>query len=210
LTVSTLDGDPHGRLRLARANGEAARCGAACSPASDRQAEYCSVHDDCSDVKLIKAPAPELDKAPKSAPAQAEALGQAKRPLEPKAKPSPTKKPATAASVRKAKHILEDDSSDDDLIKALEPASAAMAKIPGPAKQPPEPQDELSTLLEGKRKREELIAQQVAAVQKDLEPKMATGVIVNPELVAAYANKNQGTPLPHPNPPMTSHLRIQI
>lgn len=46
-----------------------------------------SVLDDCSDVELIKAPAPEPDKAPKSAPSQAKALGQAKRPLEPEAKP---------------------------------------------------------------------------------------------------------------------------
>lgn len=129
------------------------------------------VHDDCSDVELIKAPAPEPDKAPKSAPSQAKALGQAKRPLEPEAKPSPTKKPA--------------------------PASAAMAKIPAPAKRPREPQDELSTLLEGKRKRDELIEQQVAAVQKELEPKMATGIIVNPELVAAYAiKKPRNSPSP--------------
>jgi len=130
-----------------------------------------SVLDDCSDVELIKAPAPEPNKAPKSAPAQAKALGQAKRPLEPEAKPSPTKKPA--------------------------PASAAMAKIPAPAKRPPEPQDELSTLLEGKRKRDELIEQQVAAVQKELEPKMATGIIVNQELVAAYAiKKPRNSPSP--------------
>ena len=130
-----------------------------------------SVLDDCSDVELINAPAPEPNKAPKSAPAQAKALGQAKRPLEPEAKPSPTKKPA--------------------------PASAAMAKIPAPAKRPPEPQDELSTLLEGKRKRDELIEQQVAAVQKELEPKMATGIIVNQELVAAYAiKKPRNSPSP--------------
>lgn len=148
------------------------------------------------DVELIKAPAPEPNKAPRSAPAQAEALGQAKRPLEPKAKPSPTKKPATAASVRNAKYVVEDDSS-DLIIEALEAASAAMAKIPAPAKRPPEPQDELSTLLEGKRKRDELIAQQVAVAQKELESKMATGIIVNPELVAAYGiKKPRNSPSP--------------
>ena len=106
-------------------------------------------------------------------PAKQPAPASAKRPLEPEAKLSPTKKPA--------------------------PASAAMAKIPAPAKRPPEPQDELSTMLEGKRKRDELIEQQVAAVQKELEPKMATGIIVNPELVAAYAIKKPTRNSPSPS-----------
>ncbi len=106
-------------------------------------------------------------------PAKQPAPASAKRPLEPEAKLSPTKKPA--------------------------PASAAMAKIPAPAKRPREPQDELSTMLEGKRKRDELIEQQVAAVQKELEPKMATGIIVNPELVAAYAIKKPTRNSPSPS-----------